>query len=288
MYDFEIFQPRSLIGALELKKKYGADLHPLAGGTDVLVSVKNNRVNWGNKPRLLDLNNLKSELHFINESTKTIEIGSLVTHSEIIGNNLIDNHVPALKKALSLIGSPQIRNRGTLTGNMVHASPAADSLPILYARDAQVEIQTLHSIKKILISDFITGPGLVDLDPTGIVTKIIIPKLPDYTGDYLSLRQRRALSCNVVSVGIELLKYENVIEDIRIGLGAVSPTVVRGKKTEELLKRKLLTEELLGEAEILIQTECNPITDVRSNMDYRRAMIGVLLRRFLQKHLDLK
>jgi carbon-monoxide dehydrogenase medium subunit len=288
MYDFEILKPRSLIGALELKQKYGDDLHPLAGGTDVLISIRNNRVNWGEKPRLLDLNNLKSELHFINESTKTIEIGSLMTHTEIINNRLVETHIPALKKALSLIGSPQIRNRGTMTGNLVHASPAADSLPILYTREAQVEVQSLHETKKIPISEFITGPGFVDLDPSGIVTKVIIPKLPDYTGDYLSLRQRRALSCNVVSVGAEVLKYDNVIEEIRIALGAVSPTVVRGKKTEKLLKQKLLSEELLNEAEMLIQTECIPITDVRSNMEYRRAMIGVLLKRFLQMHFAIK
>ncbi|MHA1970032.1 MAG: FAD binding domain-containing protein [Candidatus Hodarchaeales archaeon] len=264
MYEFEILQPTSLIHALELKAEYGADLHPLAGGTDILVSVRNNRVDWGDSPILLDLNRLISDLKFIKKASGSIEIGSLMTHTEIIENQIIQNDIPALTKSLSLIGSPQIRNRGTMIGNMVHASPAADSLPILYTRDSKVEIMSLKTTKLIPISDFIKGPGIVNLDPNAIVTKVVIPELPNYVSDYLSLRQRRSLSCNVISVGVEMQMNDtnNGIEDIRIAY-------------------------ILIEAERLIQTECVPITDVRSNMDYRRAMTGILLKRFLQSHFKM-
>lgn len=290
MYEFKILEPTSLTHALELKAEYGADLHPLAGGTDVLVSVRNNSVDWGDSPILLNLNRLINDLKFIKETSEAIEIGSLMTHTEIIGNKIMQTHITTLCKSLALIGSPQIRNRGTMIGNMVHASPAADSLPILYAREAKVEIKSLKKTELIPIYDFITGPGTVNLNPDAIVTKVIIPKLPNYTGDYLSLRQRRSLSCNVVSVGVEMLLDDtnNGIEDIRISLGAVSPTVVRGKKTEQLLKGNQISDNILIEAERLIQTECVPITDVRSNMDYRRAMTGVLIRRFLQSHFIIK
>ncbi len=289
MYEFKILKPLSLTHALELKAEYGADLHPLAGGTDILVSVRNNRVDWGNTPILLDINHLIKELKFVKETVETVEIGSLMTHTEIIDNQIVQSYIPTLCKSLALIGSPQIRNRGTMIGNIVHASPAADSLPILYARDAKVEIKSLKYTKLIPISDFITGPGIVNLNPDAIVTKIIIPKLPKYTGDYLSLRQRRSLSCNVVSVGVEMLKNNtnNGIKDIRIALGAVSPMVVRGKKTEQLLKGNQISNNIFIEAERLIQTECVPITDVRSNMDYRRAMTGILLKRFLQSHFAI-
>ncbi|MFX1517794.1 MAG: FAD binding domain-containing protein [Promethearchaeota archaeon] len=282
MYQFNIHSPENLEEALELKTSFGADLHPLAGGTDILVSIRNNRVDWGEQPSLLNLNKIQT-LHYIRETHSTIEIGPLITHSEISTHPLIQTHIPALAKAASHIGSPQIRNRGTIAGNMCHASPAADSLPILYCRNAKIEVQTQKQTTLIPIDEFITGPGFIALDPSGIVTKIIVPKLPGYVGDYLTLRQRQALSCNVVSVGIEM-HYPNQgekIQDIRIALGAVSPTVVRGKKTEKLLKGKIITQDVINAAQDLIQSECVPIDDVRSNKLYRQAMTGVLLSRFL-------
>lgn len=286
MYEFNIRSPRNLEEALELKATFGAELHPLAGGTDVLVSIRNNRVDWGDHPSLLNLNNIRA-LHFIRETPETIEIGPLLTHTEISNHPLIKTHIPALAKAVSYVGSPQIRNRGTIAGNMCHASPAADSLPILYCRNATIEIQTHDQTTLAPIEEFITGPGFIALDPCGIVTKIIVPKLPNYFGDYLTLRQRQALSCNVVSVGVEIFRpdREGEIADIRIALGAVAPTVVRGLKTENLLSNNKLTQNLINEAHDLIQTECVPIDDVRSNKNYRQAMTGVLLSRFLSSHL---
>lgn len=281
MYEFEIHSPTNLDEALELKATFGVELHPLAGGTDVLVSIRNNRVNWGEKPSLLNLNNIQA-LHFIRETPDAIEIGPLLTHTEISTHPLIITHVPALAKAVSYIGSPQIRNRGTIAGNMCHASPAADSLPILYCRNALIEIQTQEHTTQVPIEEFITGPGFIAIDPCGIVTKIIVAKLPNYIGEYLTLRQRQALSCNVVSVGVEMLQdLKGKIKDIRIALGAVAPTVVRGKKTENLLRGNVITDELINDAKNLIKTECVPIDDVRSNKNYRQAMTGILLARFL-------
>ena len=142
MYEIDIISPKTIGEALELKNERGETLHPIAGGTDVLISVYNNRVDWGSRPSLLNLSKIE-ELHFIRETSDSVEIGPLVTHTEIIENPVIATHVPALSKAVSFIGSPQIRNQGTIGGNIVHASPAADSLPVLYARDAMIEVSTL-------------------------------------------------------------------------------------------------------------------------------------------------
>ncbi len=287
MYEFDIHFPSNLDEALELKATFGAELHPFAGGTDILVSVRNNRVEWGDRPSLLDLNKIKA-LHFVRETNETVEIGPLLTHTEIANHPLIQTHIPALAKAVSYVGSPQIRNRGTIAGNMCHASPAADSLPILYCRNAKIEIQTHDQTTLVPIEEFITGPGIISIDPSGIVTKIIVPKLPNYISDYLTLRQRQALSCNVVSVGVEVFQgSEEKIKDIRIALGAVASTVVRGKKTENLLQGNVITDELINDAENLIKTECVPIDDVRSNKNYRQAMTGVLLARFLSSQIKL-
>ena len=165
----------------------------------------------------------------------------------------------------------------------MHASPAADSLPVLYARNTMIEVSTLDGKALLPISKFIKGPGLVDMDPAGIVTKIVVPKLSGYFGDYLSLRQRKAISINVVSLGAEMLvSNDGVIEDVRVAFGAVSPTVVRGVKTEQLLRNRKRSSELVIEAVDLVQSECVSIDDIRSNKMYRGAMAGVLLQKFLQ------
>jgi CO/xanthine dehydrogenase FAD-binding subunit len=282
MYILDILSPKTLDEALSLKYDHGKNLQILAGGTDVLVNIRNDDVDWGDKPSLLNLSHIK-ELHYIRETLEAVEIGPIITHSEIIQNLVIKTHIPSLCKAASFIGSPQIRNQGTIGGNIVNASPAADILPILYARDAEVEVSTYDGKSMILIEDFIKGPSLVDMDPWSIVTKIVIPKLSGYCGDYLSLRQRRAISINVVSIGAEtLVSDDGVIEDIRVALGAVSPTVVRGKKTEKLLINKKLSYEIMKKAIQLIRKECLPINDIRSNKTYRQAMTGILLQKLLQ------
>ncbi|MHA1542771.1 MAG: FAD binding domain-containing protein, partial [Candidatus Hodarchaeales archaeon] len=214
-----------------------------------------------------------------------IEIGPSVTHTQILQSPIIEDHFPAFINAIDYVGSPQIRNLGTIVGNLVRGSPAADTLCLLYTREAKIRVQTVNSTEDIPISDFLVGPGQTTLPKTGLVTKVTIPKLLGYQSDYISLRQRNALSIVVMSIAIEVLVNEDKsqIDDIRIALGAVAPTIVRAPKTEQLLKSQVLSEDLIAQAEQLVATECVPITDVRSNKKYRQAMTGVLLGRFLRE-----
>ncbi|WP_455139867.1 FAD binding domain-containing protein [Candidatus Hodarchaeum mangrovi] len=284
MYNLDIETPKSLMEALTLKNKFKDGIQPLAGGTDVLVLVRNKLGKWGASPRLLNLTQIQ-ELKFITENDGFIEIGPLTTHTQILESLIIKQYFPAFVKAVAYVGSPQIRNLGTIIGNICRASPAADSLPVLYARDAQIQIQTINNKKIIPIEEFITGPGQTVLPNNALVTKLIIPKLPNYIGDYTSIRQRIALSIVVVSVAIEAQfnQEKRRLEDIRISLGAVSPTIIRARKTEKLLMTEKLTFDLIMEAKTKVKTECVPITDIRSNKEYRQAMTSVLLGRFLDK-----
>ena len=283
MYSNEILSPTSLADALTIKDQYGSDIFPLAGGTDVLVMVRNKIGVWGESPPLLNLNGIP-DFDFVQETDDGVEIGPLATHTQLLESSIIEKYIPTLKKAISIIGSPQIRNLGTIIGNVCRASPAADTLTTLYARDTQVQIQTVDSLTLVPIHEFITSPGQIRIPKNGLVTKIIIPKLVGYTGDYISLRQRYALSIVVVSIAVEALlsKDKSKIEDIRIALGAVAPTIVRTTRTEELLKSNIFNEELILEAENQIIDECKPISDIRSNKKYRKAMTGVLLGRILR------
>ncbi len=284
MYSNEILTPFTLEEALEIKNQYGKRAFPLAGGTDIFVMVRNNLGIWGESPPLLNLSQIVN-LDFISENRENIEIGPLVTHSQILGSPIIERNVPALIKAVSAIGSPQIRNLGTLVGNICRASPAADTLAILYSRNAQIQIQTINDTKILPITEFITGPGQINIPDNGIVTKILIPKLEGYRGDYISLRQRYALSIVVVSIATEIILSHDAtkVEDIRISLGAVAPTIVRAIKTEAYLKSHEFNNNTIIEAERMVMEECKPITDIRSNKQYRKAMTGVLLGRILRQ-----
>lgn len=269
-------------------EQYGKDIQPLAGGTDVLVMVRNNLGKWGEIPLMLNLNSIPG-LDFIRETNDFIEIGPLVTHTQVLESSIIQKHIPALVKAVEYVGSPQIRNLGTIIGNVCRGSPASDTLGILYTREARVNIQTFTGERVVPIEEFLTGPGETILPENGLVTKIIIPKLPGYISDYTSLRQRKALSIVVVSLAVEAFLTEErpQIDDIRIALGAVAPTIVRAFETETLLKSQPLSEELINKAVRLVQTEGAPISDLRSNKEYRMAMSGVLLGRFLRELLKV-
>lgn len=283
MYDFDIKSPTTLHEALELKNKYKSEIRPLAGGTDILVLARNNPGLWGDKPLLLNLNTVP-DLQFINETSDTIEIGPLATHTQLAESNLIKTHIPAFAEALRAIGSPQIRNLGTLVGNICHASPAADSLCLLYTREALLQISTVEEEKMVKISEFITNPGQTSIPDNGLITKVVVPKLPGYKSKFRTLRQRIALSIVVVSTAVELILDEkSVIKDVRIALGAVAPTIVRAPKTETLLKSKKLTNSSIEQAKELIPSECVPITDIRSKKEYRKAMTGVLTARLLRE-----
>ena len=287
MYHFEVKSPTSLAEALSMMDKHGNDIEPLAGGTDVLIMVRNNLGKWGEVPIMLNICSI-SGMDFITETKDTVEIGPSVTHTQTLQSPIIKEHFPALIKAVEYVGSPQIRNLGTIIGNIVRGSPAADTLCLLYTREAKIRVQTINSDEDISIKDFIVGPGQTILPENGLVTKLIVPKLQGYQSDYVSLRQRNALSIVVMSIAVEVLFNEekSQITDIRIALGAVAPTIVRAHKTEQLLKSQKLTEDLIVEAEKLVTTECIPITDVRSNKKYRQAMTGVLLGRILREMIE--
>ena len=287
MYHFEVKSPTSLTEALSMMDIHGKDIEPLAGGTDVLIMVRNNLGKWGEVPIMLNIHSIPG-MDFITETNNTIEIGPTVTHTQVLQNPIIKEHIPALIKAIDYVGSPQIRNVGTIIGNVVRGSPAADTLCLLYTREAKIRVQTVNSEEDIPISDFLVGPGQTILPENGLVTKLIVPKLPGYQSDYISLRQRNALSIVVMSIAVEVHFNEekSQINDIRIALGAVAPTIVRTPKTEQLLISKNLTDDLIAEAEQLITTECVPISDVRSNKKYRQAMTGVLLGRILGEMIE--
>lgn len=251
----------------------------LAGGTDLLVRMRNKTVH---PQTLICLDQIKdNSIRDITDNGEEICIGAAVTHSRLINNPLIQQHFPVLIKALSTLGSPQIRNMGTMGGNIVTASPAGDSLPPLYVLDAQVELAGKKGFRKMPVSLFITGPGITRLAPEEILWKILIPKFPSYTWHHFEkVGHRKSLSIAILSMAALVeLTPDHIIKAIRLAWGSMGKTVVTSPETEKQLLGKSLDPAGFIQAAEQIRREVSPISDVRASAAYRRQVAGNLLLR---------
>ena len=248
-----------------------------AGGTDLLVRL---RKGICSHPSLTCLERIEA-LQGIREEGDAIVIGACTPFSHIIASDPVRSHVPLLKKGLEVLGSPHIRNMGTLGGNIATASPAGDSLPPLYALDADLEISSRGSSRNVPIREFIQGPGRIDLNEGEILSAIRMRKTKGFSiQHYEKVGQRQALSISVVSLGVMMNTDEQgVIQDVRLALGSVGPTVIRPHEAEEALRGRPLSLSSLKEAAGMIRDAVRPIDDIRATARYRRTVAGNLLLR---------
>lgn len=285
MKEFEYFKPKNLDEALELAKEFKNNKRFLAGGTDLIVRLKDNLIKEDN---IIDLTEI-DELKGIDENGENIEIGSLVTFSEIIESEILNKNSPLLVLASKKVGSPQIRNKGTIGGNLCNASPAGDSIPPLICEDAELILKSKNGERIVKIFEFFLGPGKTCLREDEILIKIVLKKWKNsHIGFFNKLGQRNALTIAIASNCIKIEKENGVIKDIKISLGSVAPTVVRAKRVEEaILNLKNLNEDELLKISSLVENEIDPITDVRGSREYRIEVSKYLLYESLTYLLNL-
>lgn len=285
MKEFEYFKPKNLDEVLEFAKEFKNNKRFLAGGTDLIVRLKDNLIKEGYIIDLKEINELKG----INENGEHIEIGSLVTFSEIIESETLNKYSPLLVLASKKVGSPQIRNKGTIGGNLCNASPAGDSILPLMCEDAELVLKSKEGERIVKISEFFLGPGKTCLREDEILTKIVLKKWKNsHIGFFNKLGQRNALTIAIASNCIKIDREDGVIKDIKISLGSVAPTVVRAKKVEEaILNLKNLNEDELLKISSLVENEIDPITDVRGSREYRIEVSKYLLYESLTYLLNL-
>jgi carbon-monoxide dehydrogenase small subunit/xanthine dehydrogenase small subunit len=270
-------RPRSLEEALEILAQRTGEVQPVAGGTDVLVKAKDGRVN---RAALFDLTTVP-ELQGIEDRGDYVWIGAGVTHTEMMESALLASHVPALPAACAVIGGPQIRNRGTLGGNIANASPAADTVPPLYAADAVVECVSISARRDVAIADFFLGPRRSVLVADELIVGVRVPKRPGLRAAFLRLGQRQAQAISKVSLAAAMTFKDGRPDWVRVALGAVAPTVMRAPETEKVLLGGGF--DALRQARDAVMQEVRPIDDLRSTREYRREMAGVLLERAIRK-----
>ncbi len=273
------FHPRTLEEALKIRKDEKAI--PLAGGTDLMVRFRS----WaGTQPDfpwpVMFINHL-SEIRYIDIQPKEIRIGAGATLSEVEQCSEVPK---VLRTAVSQMAAPALRNLGTVAGNICNASPAGDTISVLYALNARVELTSLHGARQISIMEFISGPGRKDLGDDEIMTAVMIP-IESFTHTlYRKVGTRKANALSKLSFcGLAKIKAGR-IDDIRLSFGAVGPTVVRSVETEKKLiglsieKLKELYSEIRPDYVAMVQ----PIDDQRSTAVYRKQVSLNLLDQYIE------
>jgi carbon-monoxide dehydrogenase medium subunit len=238
---------------------------------------------------LIDISHL-TELHYINEEENGLRLGGGVTHAEVLKSKLVKAQANILAQAAVEVGAPQIRNRSTLSGNIVTASPAADTVPPLLALAARVELESVRGKREVTLQEFITGFRQVGLAEDEMLVSIFIPRATgERRGAFLKLGLRNAQAISVISVAVNLeFDAEGKVIKAGLALGSVAPTVIRAPLAEEILRGKVLTDELIAAAAIAAMETAKPIADVRGSAEYRKAMVKVFTARALRYVRDGK
>jgi len=265
----KFLSPSTKAEALDLLSQTIAQ--PIAGGTDLLVQA---RTNCNRVQVFVRIDHL-AELKSLEFSNGILTIGAGVTYTEYLEK--ASELLPPLTEAVALIASPSIRNTATFGGNIVNASPAGDTLPIFYALDAVLTLESVTGIRQIPVNEFITGPKKTNIRTDELLTAIHLNIPQNYKYSYRKIGPRKALSLSKVSfVGF----YLPDASEIRLAYGSVGPTVIRAYAAEQLFR-----EGKIVAIPDCIERTVKPITDQRSTADYRRYLCRALTEEFLAKYL---
>jgi carbon-monoxide dehydrogenase medium subunit len=277
----ELYQPTSLQEASKILKDQGPGGRFLAGGTDLLIAIKEK----GLVPKyVVDLKRVPGLSGIRQSPDGAVTIGALTTMRAIETSSVINARYPFLVQSAAEVGSIQIRNRATVGGNMANATPSADVAPALIALNATVKIVSASAARTLPLEQFFRGPGQTVMSAEEILTEITIPKTSSrLVGEYIKFSPRDMMDLAYVGVAVAytLGENDNRCEGVRIVLGAVAPTPMRARQAEALLEGQIITEELAQKVGDEAAKESKPISDVRSSADYRRAMVGAMTKRAL-------
>jgi len=270
---FDYYVPKTLEEGCDFLWKEGGNAKIIAGGTDLVVGLRDGNL----KPRyLVDITRIP-ELRHIEERNGFFSIGASVTHSQIVSSPFIQKSARILSHAACQIGSPQIRNLGTLGGNIVNASPAADTIPPLIVLDAVARVLSKEGERKIPLVELFQSPYQTTLKPCEMLAEVCFRKLPsDMRWAFVRLARRGAMAIARMSVAVLLRKVKSRIKDIRICVGAVTPIPQRMSEAEALLKDGAPDEALLKMASLKISEAMIRQSGIRPSTSYKRPVVEAL------------
>lgn len=275
---YQMISPASLREGLSLLAHEPGVWHPFAGGTDLMVLLEAGKLAHKNYVNIWNL----PELRGIEVSPEQVSIGALTTYTEVQEHALLQVEFPMLCQAASETGGLAIQNRGTLGGNIVNASPAADSPPALLAYDAEVELVSINGTRQVSYQTFHTGYKQTVMHGDELLSRVYLPRTTSGAAQYyrkVGTRKAQAIS-KVCFSGLARMK-DGTIDDIRLAFGSIAPVPFRSLKTESILRGALLDQQVVEKAKLELSREISPIDDIRSTKNYRLAVSVNLLADFL-------
>ena len=278
MNKFDYLTPTSISEAISLHENYGNQAQYIAGGTDVMVKIKEGKIS---PQYVISLRHLQGLDHIIYEKGE-LTIGAMVTHRMLELSPTIRKEFPILIDAVENIGSVQIRNVATIGGNIVNAVPSADGAIPLVTLGAEVRVIGPKGKRAMALEDFFIGPGKTLLKSGEILVEFVIPKLPPHTGTaYWKHTRRAAMELPILGVAV-LISLDDDMQtctEAKIGMGVVAPTPMRAKNAEAILKGKKVDEEILKKAGKAAAEECKARDSIRGKAWYRRDMVELFVQR---------
>ncbi len=273
--------PRDVETAAEILR--GGAVTILAGGTDLMPQSKAGRVSFGKV--LMNIRRIP-ELMGVAEADGMIRIGALTSIADLLELDTVGRRLPVLWQAADQFASGQIRNMGTIGGNICNASPAGDTLVPLLVLNAEVELASKAGgrlvTRRVPLRDFLLGPGRTARRPEELLTAVAVPVPPDgFRARFAKLGTRPALDISTVSVAVGAVVRGGAAEDVRVAFGAVAPRPIRGPRTEATLDGRPLAKAVIDAAAEVAHDEVTPIDDVRATAWYRRQMIHNLTKEVL-------
>ncbi len=282
---FDYIAPKTLKEASELLEKYGDKAKLKAGGTDLLIRM-NNRVLTPEV--VIGLKQLE-ELNYIEYDEKNgLKIGALATLSDVANNKTIRAKYPAISYAASVTATNQVRNMGTVIGNLCNAAPSADNAPGLLALEGKAVLFSKAGERTVELEDFFKGPGMTCLEKNEILKEVIVPVHPKNSAAvYNKISPRSKVDIAIVNVGVFVEVDNKKFTKVNIFLGAVAPIPMRAEKAEDFLTGKEISEENIYQAGKIASDEASPISDVRSSKEYRKMMVEILTRRSIADAVNI-
>ena len=278
---FEYFTPDSVENACKLLTEQGDGAFVMAGGTDLLVKIHKGALK---AKAIIGLQKIKGIDMISYEKGKGLTIGAMARLTDVGNNPDIKAKYPAVSKAALATANTQIRNMGTVAGNLCNAAPSADNAPVLMVMGAVVTLKSIKGERKVPLDEFFQGPGMTVIKKGEILTSIFVPEPPNGSGaSYQYLSARGKVDIAAVCVGAMVIMDGRTCRDAKIVLGAVAPVPMRAKEAEKVVTGKKLSTELLEKLGLEASRESKPITDMRSSAEYRKILVAVLSARAIEE-----
>ena len=277
MLDFDFLEPDSVAEASRMLADLGDDCRVIAGGTALMLGMRQRMLT---PSHLVSLGRLGALRGIALDERGGLRIGALTLHAEIAASPVVRERFPMLASMAARVANPQVRNQGTIGGNLCYADPSTDPPGCLLALNAQVVLASARGERVLSMSDFLVDYYTTALEPDELLSEIRVPALPaDASGQYARFLRTAAEHRPLVSVAFVARRQGAVCTEARIAVGASTPIPVRLPRAEAWLAGKSVTAEVAAEAADIVAADIEPVSDARGDADFRRDMVRVVARR---------